>query len=172
MTNLESIRKSYKPDKIKVHFIGESPPAGGTFFYNADSTLWRYTQEAFSKAFDVNFADGKSFLEFFKWCGCYLDDLSLEPVNNLKTARERNAKCRAYIGSMAGRIKEANPVAIIVVKKSIVKFVLQALELSGVMIDKDKFFPLLHPAHGHHKRYVDELSEVLRKLRKNGVLTG
>ena len=35
-SDLEGIRKKYQPNKIQVLFIGESPPAGGTFFYLAN----------------------------------------------------------------------------------------------------------------------------------------
>nr|MBC8193829.1 hypothetical protein [FCB group bacterium] len=36
----EDLRQAFKPPKVEVLFIGESPPAGGTFFYNGNSKLY------------------------------------------------------------------------------------------------------------------------------------
>jgi hypothetical protein len=38
-SSLESLRQSYRPQQVRVLFVGESPPAGGTFFYRANSNL-------------------------------------------------------------------------------------------------------------------------------------
>lgn len=44
----QQAREDYLPDAVQVLFIGESPPAGGTFFYRANSGLYRATREAFA----------------------------------------------------------------------------------------------------------------------------
>jgi len=38
VTDLDKLRLRYRPDKISVLFVGESPPAGGTFFYKSSPT--------------------------------------------------------------------------------------------------------------------------------------
>lgn len=89
-TDVERLRLALKPDTIKVLFVGESAPAGGTFFYKADSNLYRYTREAFSVAFGLTCASGRDFFDLFKAHGFYLDDLCDTPVNDLsKTLRRR-----------------------------------------------------------------------------------
>ena len=45
----EAIRQSFKPDKIRLMLIGESPPASGRFFY-LKSAMTIYTSRAFEKA--------------------------------------------------------------------------------------------------------------------------
>jgi hypothetical protein len=39
----EVLRGRYRPDVIRVLLVGESPPAGGTFFYAANYNLYRAT---------------------------------------------------------------------------------------------------------------------------------
>ena len=82
----EELRKSYKPDKVKILFVGESPPAGGTFFYNANSNLYRNTKKAFEIALEKEWS--YDFLSDFKKMGCYLVDLCLIPVNKGMTKKE------------------------------------------------------------------------------------
>jgi hypothetical protein len=49
MVNSEDLRARYRPRDVDVLFIGESPPAGGTFFYAANSNLYYATEEAFRR---------------------------------------------------------------------------------------------------------------------------
>jgi hypothetical protein len=79
----DDIRLQYKPSNVRRLFICESSPFSGTFFYNANSELSRYTQDAFSAAFESEFADGQELLGFFKSRGCYLIDLRGHPINHL-----------------------------------------------------------------------------------------
>lgn len=44
---IERQRRRYKPKEVRVLFIGESPPEGGTFFYLANSKLYRHTKSRF-----------------------------------------------------------------------------------------------------------------------------
>jgi hypothetical protein len=82
----EELRLSYKPDKVRLLFVDESRPAGTTFFYRANSNLYRYTRQAFSNVFQFGDDPQFSFLAFFKRLGCYLDDLCLRPANKMRNA--------------------------------------------------------------------------------------
>jgi hypothetical protein len=73
---LEHLRLYYRPPEVRVLFVGESPPAGGTFFYAADSGLYRATRDAFYEA--IPEARSGKFLERFAAYGCYLEDLCQE----------------------------------------------------------------------------------------------
>lgn len=70
----ERRRRRYKPDDIRVLFIGESPPAGGTFFYYANSNLYDATRAAFEAALPA-LRKESDFLDAFKRLGCYVEDL-------------------------------------------------------------------------------------------------
>jgi hypothetical protein len=43
----ETLRMRYRPEKIATLMVGESRPAGGTFFYRANSNLFYATRQAF-----------------------------------------------------------------------------------------------------------------------------
>jgi hypothetical protein len=84
-----TLRKLFRPPKVNVLFIGESPPAGGTFFYQADSRLYQRTRAAFGRAFGRSMPEGAEFLREFQRLGCYLEDLCAEPVNRLPKRASR-----------------------------------------------------------------------------------
>ena len=63
--SVESKRREYKPSNTLVLFVGESPPANGTFFYCGDSNLAWYTREAFEAAFG-ELGGASQFLETFR----------------------------------------------------------------------------------------------------------
>jgi hypothetical protein len=77
----ERLRESFRPSRIEVMFIGESPPASGRFFYSANSGLYRAMRAAFQTA--DSSIDEENFLAAFRARGCYLTDLSHEPVDRL-----------------------------------------------------------------------------------------
>jgi hypothetical protein len=126
----ESVRQAFKSLDTEILFIGESPPASGVFFY-VQSNMTRYTKEAFEQAFGARFDDTKDFLWFFRACGCYLDDLSLEPVIQLGP-KERGAELLDAVPGLAERIREAAPEVIIVVLKKIAPQVKAAMALAAI----------------------------------------
>jgi hypothetical protein len=84
----EVLRAEFRPQRIKVLFIGESRPVNGTFFYLGDSRLARYTREAMGDERGSLY----TFLKRFQSLGCYLLDLCSEPVNGLAPTERRNAR--------------------------------------------------------------------------------
>ena len=62
----EAAREFYRPERIgcvtQALLIGESRPANGTFFYRANSNLFRYTQEAFATAYGAAVRTSPEFL--------------------------------------------------------------------------------------------------------------
>lgn len=166
-SDLEEIRKKYRPNKIHVLFIGESAPAGGTFFYLANSNLYRYTQESYESVYKEECIKGIDFLNFFKNLGCYLEDLCLEPVNNLNN-NNRKLKRNEYVNSLTERIRKANPKSIIVVMLSIRENVEESIRLSGIGDIPIYYLPF--PSQGNQRRYVEKLINALENLRSNKIL--
>lgn len=165
--SLELIRLRYlPPNGVKVLFVGESPPAGGTFFYHADSNLFRYTKEAFCTAFKYSGTD-EAFLDFFRDLGCFLDDLCHEPVNRLNNV-ERRRVCKNSVAGLATRMEGYSPEFIIVLMKGIGDYVRHSLDLAHM--SKINQVSLPYPSHGNQRRYIIELINVLKELRSNKVL--
>lgn len=65
--DFEALRQQYKPDKIKVLMIADSPPAiGSHFFYDTSSydSLRTFTKEAFHYLYpDILMSDDEQFLD-------------------------------------------------------------------------------------------------------------
>lgn len=163
----ESLRKQYKPDKIKVLLVGESRPHGNTFFYSADSNLYNYMKEAFQTFYGEHFHGSNEFFSFLKERGVYLDDLCLEPVNNLSSA-EKNNKRDQYVDSLANRIKEYKPEAIVIVLKGIQKNVQNAIVTSKQRIDFIE--AVSFPACGQQGRFRTEMKETLGRLQQRQLI--
>jgi len=165
--SLEEIRLSYRPDTIQILFIGESPPAGGGFFYLANTNLFRYTREAFASVYGEKCGQGTNFLQFFKSIGCYLDDLCLEPINHLDKPTRRRKRAAA-VPSLAERISSTAPCAVIVVMLAISKDVQDAI--SAAQIGPIPTYSLPFPAQGRQRRYVKGLVPILQELRRTQIL--
>ena len=165
--NLERLRRQYRPDQIRVLFVGESPPARGSFFYKGDSGLARYTKQAYERAYELPELEMTDFLRGFKAVGCYLDDLSLEPVNRMN-ASDRRAAWESATEPMANRLKEYSPGLIIPILRSIEGSVRQAAERFGLSERLRSALP--YPGMGNHSRYIAQLSRLIVELRDASIL--
>ena len=161
----ERLRRRYRPERVKVLFVGEAPPASGRFFYQADSGLYRAIRETFIKAFP-NLRD-RPFLESFRSLGCYLVDLCSEPVDRME-ARSRQLLCAAGETRLSKRIRQLDPETVVVVVRSIGKVVRRA-ELragwSGVHVE------LPYPGRWYHYRAEFRLT-LVPLLRSHLVRSG
>ena len=172
LTPRERSRRRYLPSPVRVLFVGESPPAGGTFFYDANSKLYRETKRAFEAAFPevrsrLRGMGEAEFLNVFKELGCYLDDLCAEPVNGFSPI-ERIAARRAGEADLARRIRRLKPQAIVGVMIGIGENVARACQKTGTSVP---YRLLPFPGRPEHtSRYVQELSETLRRFRRSGLL--
>lgn len=162
----EEARLYYKPETIRMLFVGESAPAGGTFFYFGNSGFTRYTRQAFESGLGLQFDSNTAFLDTFKKAGCWLDDISLEPVNHLSRS-ERKALLWDQTPGFTKRLEDARPEYVIVSLKSIVPFVEAALAQIG-RHHTVRYPPF--PGNGHQRKYMDQLAEILKQARAEGIL--
>ena len=152
----EEIRNLYRPDKIKILLVGESPPASEKFFYVEGGAMTAFTRQAFKRAYHRSFPR-QEFLSDFQSLGCFLDDLCHSPVNRLK-GHEREQALQDNIDSLADRIRHAAPEVVIAVFKKIGEYVRQAVRESGV---PSTVYVLYAPGNGHQNKYIEGLSEIL-----------
>jgi hypothetical protein len=164
----ERLRRRYRPARITLLFVGESAPAGGTFFYARNSTLYREMRAAFAAAVPQTFGRG-DFLETFRTAGCFLDDLCLEPVNSLPD-RERREKRTQAEGALSRRLRRYRPQTVVAIGKTTtaphVRLALARAGLGGVAFNIVSF-----PGRPAHKAdFHRELRSLLRSAAKSGVL--
>ena len=163
----EIIRQLYKPDRIKVLLVGESPPSSRRFFYEGD-TLTQYTREAFARVFgEVCGLSNGEFLEFFQSSGFYLDDLCLMPVNGL-TPAARKACHREGVSPLAKRLAASKPEYIVAIMKGIGEYVKQAIVQAG--LDENQFECIPFGGNGRQGEYRARLAGILQRLKDEGML--
>lgn len=166
---LEKVRRSFRPSSVKVLFVGESAPAGGTFFYLGNSNLERYTQEGFEIAYGIKIDSAKVFLNKFMNNGFYLDDLCLTPVNHMIDVDRKRARTEA-ISDFALRLKDIKPKVVVTIIGSIKKQIDKAIIEAGM--NGIPHYQLPFPAMSHQQRYVRELSGILQELHKAKIING
>jgi hypothetical protein len=155
----ERLRRSYRPVRVQILFVGESPPASGRFFYQADSGLYRAIRNTFRAAFPALPED--DFLHSFRELGCYLIDLCGRPVDRLNSEKRKQA-CRDGEVGLARSLKELQPKIVVTVVRSISANVRRA-QVSANW--KGLYLELPYPGRWkeHRVAFEDELKPILRK---------
>ena len=158
--NAERLRRRYCPARVRLLFIGESPPASGRFFYRQDSGLYRAIRDAF-RMVDPSITDD-TFLENFQASGCYLIDACACPVDHLD-ANSRRAACLASEPALTRRIRNLEPDSIVTLVKSIRHIVQRAASNArwrGPILD------LPYPGRwaSHRKIFLEHLAPQLEQL--------
>lgn len=151
---------------MRLLFVGESPPASGRFFYQADSGLYRAMRSAFIAAFPSVRSD--DFLDSFQALGCYLLDLCARPVDNLEP-QKRKRICQEGEIRLAGGIQFLQPETMVTVVRSIFPNVERARNLAGWT---GLHISLLYPGRWQHHRaaFEEALVPILREeLATNGI---
>lgn len=120
----------YKPEKVKILFVGEAPSAGLRRFYLGNTNLFRTIKVAFSELYG-DFSSSVEFFDLFKYMGCYMDHLSSEPVNKEDISGRKLARA-AGIYSLSERLKSYQPEIVIILMKELQKQVNTAVELSEI----------------------------------------
>jgi len=155
----ERLRNRYRPDRVQILFVGESPPASGRFFYQANSGLYRALRETFLIA--VPPLRKTDFLNSFHFLGCYLVDLCSEPVDRMTPQDRRDA----WLGGearLARTLRDLRPQVIVTLVRSIRANVRRAQEQAGW---SGPHLELPYPGRwrSHRARFRRELVPLLRK---------
>jgi hypothetical protein len=156
MNEIEMTRASFKPEPIKMLFVGESAPVSGKFFYYGNSNMHRYMAQAFDEAFGPH----EHFLDSLKARGCYLDDLVLAPVNGLSRA-ERTRACVESKDDLARQIKEYSPRVVVCLMKGIEPIVSQAARDAGI----EQFHCTHFPGNGRQGKFAEDMRLMLNEYQ-------
>ena len=153
----ESLRRRYCPSHVRLLFVGESPPASGRFFYQADSGLYRAIRDAFVSALpDLQDAD---FLESFRDLGCYLVDLCGRPVDRLNGEQRREACVDGEL-RLSKILGQLQPKTVITVVRSITANVRRAQQRANW---RGLHLELPYPGrwHRHRVAFLEAIKPVL-----------
>jgi hypothetical protein len=156
VSDLEKLRHTFRPQPITTLFVGESVPDGGTFFYRQDSLLYRFMKDSFGGA--------ANFLMEFKAKGFFLDDLVLYPVNKMEE-RERLEHRRKAVPSLARRMVDYRPSAVVIVMRAIEENVVDAMGKAG--LSHVPHFVTPFPSFpNNQRRFKADMAKVIPKLPK------
>jgi hypothetical protein len=122
------LRRRYRPDLVKMLFIGEAPPVSGRYFYQADSGLYRAMRDAFRRV--DPFVSDANFLDKFQTAGCYLIDLCPYPVDQWDEGARR-AHRLANEPLLSRTIKKLQPEVIVSMLRAIHRNVERAASRAG-----------------------------------------
>jgi hypothetical protein len=161
MTDIETTRARYRPDRIATLFVGESAPASGDFFYYGENAMLRHMK----RATEAVLGEGGDFLDRFKSYGWYLDDLVLTPVNK-SVSSERRSKCLAAADSLRDRIAAYRPLAIVSVLISVRSIVEAAAKAAG---SNALLFGVPFPGMGQQARFHREMIEIIPRLPREPI---
>ncbi|MBI1886477.1 MAG: hypothetical protein HYS09_09250 [Chloroflexi bacterium] len=147
MVDWEHVRRRYDPVRLSAPLrfllVGESPPPrSGTFFYSANSILFRETRKAFTEAYGKVAAEGEAFLRQFQRNGFYLVDLWKRPETEL-TTREIAAGSQR----LTRLLRQRRPDHVITVKVTVHPHVDLGLKNAGLPTSPPHFVSLPFPTH-------------------------
>lgn len=154
VSDLEKLRHTFRPQPIATLFVGESAPDGGTFFYKQDSLLYRFMKDSFGEA--------ANFLMEFKAKGFFLDDLVLHQVNKMEE-KTRIEHLRKAVPSLAKRMVDYRPSAVVIVMCAIEEDVVDAMRKAGLS-QVPRFvtpFPLFP---NNQRRFKADMARIIPKL--------
>ena len=165
---IEELRKDWNPQnvrvRIKVLFVGESPPKSGRFFYDRNTALYYATFCAFSRVFGVSEPE---FLEFFQKSGCYLYDVLKVPGQKI-TDVDKSTLNQAK-EDLKDFIRNTRPDVVIVIHRGVyrrIEEILSQLRKEGII---KSFHSLPFPTR-YFNEYVEGLCNVLNELIEQGIL--
>jgi len=156
---LEKLRLHYKPGKIVLLLVGESPPPHKGFFYDADSPegqLSRNTRRVFEDVSGVEFTDRRDFLNHFKKKGCYLHDLFGPRGKTILKADRREQE--VAVEKLSTLLQQEKPKTTVSVLKRTSKFVEKAVERAQIPLD---YRTLPYPTRNYVTQYRSGLAEIL-----------
>ena len=156
-----------RPPRVRLLFIGESPPASGRNFHAADSSLYRVMEATFLRAWPALGRRG-DFRATFRDLGCGLVDLSETPVDRL-TPTERRAACRAGEARLANELIALAPRAIVTVVRSIEPNMRRVIAHAGW---DGEWLALPYPGRwaGPRTEFVSTLEAALKRWRRSGLV--
>jgi hypothetical protein len=156
------LTERFRPSTVRVLFVGESSPAGGTHFYRANSGLYRATRQAFELgSIAARPPASISFLDWFRDLGCWLVDLADRPFDDIPTAHHA-AEVDTAITRLATTIQQSRPERVVVVLRRIAPAVRAAAQRAGVAEGAIVVLPF--PTRQWRPVYVEQLTGMVNEV--------
>ncbi len=160
--HLEKLRIAFKPSRIVLLLVGESPPPHRGFFYDPtvpEGQLSRNTRKTFQDQFRIEYADRQAFLSAFQAKGCYLFDLFKQRGKTFPTTtrEERNAA----VVELRSFLQEEKPRLVVSTLRRISGLVEEAVKTSQLTVE---YRTLPYPTRQYIPEYRSKLGTILSEL--------
>lgn len=163
----KAAREKYRPSKIDVLWIAESPPAGGGYFYfertSGANHLFRETMKALGW-WPPNVPmqaglDKTPYLRRFKESRHFLVDLSPTPVNHISSV-ERDAVLRKNVSYLREEVAMLRPKKLLIIKRNVHGILYPALQSVGMpeVLNRE---PIPFPSHGWQAEYRTRIGQLV-----------
>ncbi|MDO3676643.1 hypothetical protein [Paenibacillus ehimensis] len=153
--------RMFQPECVNTLMIGDAPPGDGTFFFNGDSVLLERVKEAFAAALGEDVPeDHWDFLHFFRSREWFLVHLCSRSVKEMPEADRLQVRQQS-VARLAQQIAAHRPLSIVCLHGDSKPWVLSALQLSGVEVERCVFVE--SPADNDKDSFVNELAEIVRQ---------
>jgi hypothetical protein len=156
------LRRQFEPKLIKLVVVAESPPQGGTYFYNPEGSTTEHLFSALMKQLKYTPKDKKVGLLNFQERGWVLADATYRPVNGL-TDEVRNQIILADYKLLRDDLKQMLAVRetpLILVKANICRL-LEPLLIADRFKVINNGRPIYFPSHGRQNQFHEQFSTIL-----------
>ena len=167
----DKARRKYRPSKIRLLMIAESPPSSGGFFYFPKTIgkdhLFRETMKTIglwsAKSPMPRGTDKTPMLRNFQSMGFFLLDSSDYPVDKMPNHARMEA-IKDQLPRLVEDVILADPANIVIIKSTIFGPVKSALEEAGFGPSLMNNQPIPFPSHGNQRRYRIMLKGLLARI--------
>lgn len=168
---IETARKKYRPEHVKLLLIAEAPPrALNRFFYyeKVKDNDWLYlgVAKVFTNSQDPKIlrANKKKVLNWLKDNGVYLMDLSDSPLTYSNSPLTYNVYTENGKKKFMDRLKNETAIDkettnIILIKASVYDFIYRDLEKEDYKVSKER---IPFPASGQQKKFDEAIRKALK----------
>ncbi len=159
------LRGQFKPKKLKIIFLLESPPDSCLYFYNTNGEVIEPLYSAFMNFFNVAFNTKHEGLQWFADNGYFLVDATYIPVNNITPAAREQTILNDYekLKSDLKSLIKSKDVKIIIVKCTLYdQLYIKLMDDNFNVINGKIRVPF--PSHGHQNEFQTNLRLIFDKM--------
>lgn len=160
-----NLRSNYRPQKIRVIFVLESPPVSGNFFYDPAGRVTEPLFSAMMKLIGCKPSNKNDGLVAFAREGFFLVDATYKPVNHIKSEKQRSQTILSDLPELIKDLKgisasQKHKVKIVPVKANICRLLEESLKSNRLnVINNGVVIPF--PSHGHQHKFQETIRKVL-----------
>jgi hypothetical protein len=161
-SHYHKLRSQYQPTHIKLVFLLESPLASGKYFYDPTGKRTEPLFSALMKVIGENPVTKHEGLTVFQAKGFFLVDATYQPVNHIKSDKERNQAIRDAFPELIDDLRRTLPdrrTPIVLVKANICRLLEARLKQEDFnVINEGTVIPF--PSSGQQAKFHRAIQEL------------